>query len=185
MAMSSWCCLKPLPPISDSKYSSTPARTSLLLREEANDLKPCKKRSLPSKVMTNTTPTPNLVFSIACAAVIGLQIISPTATMAMTSHVDQSSWPDAATLEASSNNKNTKAAVRWSEKRRCPPWKTESYETIVPENLPRPTAHRRWEKIAYGGSGVDHVRSGESVDDSPPVNEAEVIIKTKMGCFSM
>ncbi|KAF8402204.1 hypothetical protein HHK36_013156 [Tetracentron sinense] len=33
--------------------------------------------------------------------------------------------------------------VRWSDKRMCPPWQMNSLEIIVPENLPRPSAHRK------------------------------------------
>ncbi|XP_028779247.1 uncharacterized protein LOC114735699 isoform X2 [Neltuma alba] len=36
------------------------------------------------------------------------------------------------------------AAAKWSEKRACPSWRHNSWETVVPENLPRPAARRRW-----------------------------------------
>ncbi|XP_047324386.1 uncharacterized protein LOC124927922 [Impatiens glandulifera] len=38
---------------------------------------------------------------------------------------------------------------RWSEKRMCPSWKSNSLEIIVPENLPRPFTRRRWEAVGY------------------------------------
>ncbi|EPS70011.1 hypothetical protein M569_04752, partial [Genlisea aurea] len=38
---------------------------------------------------------------------------------------------------------------RWSEKRSCQPWQLNSLETIVPENLPRPSAKRRWESTSF------------------------------------
>ncbi|KAK2661081.1 hypothetical protein Ddye_007614 [Dipteronia dyeriana] len=38
---------------------------------------------------------------------------------------------------------------RWSDKRICQPWNLNSLETIVPENLPRPSARRRLESIHY------------------------------------
>ncbi|KAK9149773.1 hypothetical protein Scep_008530 [Stephania cephalantha] len=37
--------------------------------------------------------------------------------------------------------------VKWSERRACPPWQTNSLETIVPENLPRPFKRRISESI--------------------------------------
>ncbi|XP_023547232.1 uncharacterized protein LOC111806106 [Cucurbita pepo subsp. pepo] len=37
---------------------------------------------------------------------------------------------------------------KWSEERMCPQWRLNSLETIVPENLPRPAARRRWEPAA-------------------------------------
>uniref|UniRef100_A0A9I9D0Z5 Uncharacterized protein n=1 Tax=Cucumis melo TaxID=3656 RepID=A0A9I9D0Z5_CUCME len=37
---------------------------------------------------------------------------------------------------------------KWSEERMCPQWRLNSLETIVPENLPRPAARRRWDPAA-------------------------------------
>ncbi|KAL1202342.1 Protein CHLOROPLAST VESICULATION [Cardamine amara subsp. amara] len=61
---------------------------------------------------------------------------------------------------------------RWSDKRTCPPWLENSLETIVPENLPRPSAHRRLElaRLAKG--------------DAPPVG-AVVTRANRAGCFSV
>ncbi|WVZ99678.1 hypothetical protein U9M48_044941 [Paspalum notatum var. saurae] len=39
------------------------------------------------------------------------------------------------------------AAPRWSDRRECPPWRANSLENIVPENLPRPSARRRFNSI--------------------------------------
>ncbi|CAK9155525.1 unnamed protein product [Ilex paraguariensis] len=58
---------------------------------------------------------------------------------------------------------------RWSDKRTCVPWRVNSLETIVPENLPRPSARRRWE--AVGSSKV------------APTVEATTTASTK--CFTM
>ncbi|KAM0934947.1 hypothetical protein DsansV1_C29g0206651 [Dioscorea sansibarensis] len=33
--------------------------------------------------------------------------------------------------------------LKWSDQRRCPPWQPNSLETIVPENLPRPSIRQR------------------------------------------
>ncbi|XP_021904623.1 uncharacterized protein LOC110819654 [Carica papaya] len=41
------------------------------------------------------------------------------------------------------------AGGKWSEKRMCPPWHANSLETVVPENLPRPSARRRWQLVAF------------------------------------
>ncbi|KAK3212606.1 hypothetical protein Dsin_017312 [Dipteronia sinensis] len=55
---------------------------------------------------------------------------------------------------------------RWSDKRMCPPWNLNSLETIVPENLPRPSAHRRLESIHYSSktAPVIIISSGSSSD---------------------
>ncbi|KAL1831445.1 hypothetical protein ACET3Z_001096 [Daucus carota] len=42
-----------------------------------------------------------------------------------------------------------KGSAQWSHQRRCEPWRLNSLETIVPENLPRPSAHRTWEKVNH------------------------------------
>ncbi|XP_011082244.1 uncharacterized protein LOC105165067 [Sesamum indicum] len=34
----------------------------------------------------------------------------------------------------------SKIIIRWSDRRACQPWRPNSLETIVPENLPRPSA---------------------------------------------
>ncbi|KAJ6743640.1 hypothetical protein OIU85_017571 [Salix viminalis] len=47
---------------------------------------------------------------------------------------------------------------RWSDKRMCPPWTQNSLETIVPENLPRPSAHRRWEVVGFSKSNAPAVK---------------------------
>ncbi|OQU78473.1 hypothetical protein SORBI_3009G241300 [Sorghum bicolor] len=39
------------------------------------------------------------------------------------------------------------AAPRWSDRRECPPWRANSLENIVPENLPRPSARRRFNTV--------------------------------------
>lgn len=66
------------------------------------------------------------------------------------------------------NYSNNKVA-RWSDKRMCPPWHLNSLETIVPENLPRPSARRRW----------------ETVKNAPVVKETSVRGSSSKECFSL
>lgn len=63
--------------------------------------------------------------------------------------------------------------ARWSEMRTCPPWHLNSLETIVPENLPRPSAPRRWE--AVGNSYLSK--------DAPRVKLT--VTSRRNNCFSM
>ncbi|PAN17996.1 hypothetical protein PAHAL_3G170800 [Panicum hallii] len=42
---------------------------------------------------------------------------------------------------------DARAPPRWSDRRECPPWRANSLENIVPENLPRPSARRRFNSI--------------------------------------
>ncbi|KAF5748218.1 hypothetical protein HS088_TW04G00169 [Tripterygium wilfordii] len=60
---------------------------------------------------------------------------------------------------------------KWSDKRRCPPWHLNSLETIVPENLPRPSAHRRWEAVGF--------------TKNAPAVKVVVTVKRTTNCFSM
>ncbi|XP_031102561.1 uncharacterized protein LOC116006363 [Ipomoea triloba] len=48
--------------------------------------------------------------------------------------------------------------IRWSDKRSCPPWQANSLETIVPENLPRPSSRRRWEIVGYSSRPAPSVK---------------------------
>ncbi|KAH7524729.1 protein CHLOROPLAST VESICULATION [Ziziphus jujuba] len=68
-------------------------------------------------------------------------------------------------MDGSSSNK----VAKWSDKRMCSPWRLNSLETIVPENLPRPSAHRRWEAVGYS-------------KNAPPL---KLVIRTTSNCFSM
>ncbi|XP_071690744.1 protein CHLOROPLAST VESICULATION [Rutidosis leptorrhynchoides] len=65
-------------------------------------------------------------------------------------------------------------AKRWSGKRMCPAWQLNSLETIVPEDLPRPSSKRKWE----GVSG--HLRVAPPVKSFPTT-----ITAASSDCFSM
>jgi hypothetical protein len=42
---------------------------------------------------------------------------------------------------------------RWSDRRRCPPWRGNTLENVVPENLPRPSPQRRFNSVTAAGGG--------------------------------
>ncbi|CAN0877658.1 Protein CHLOROPLAST VESICULATION [Linum grandiflorum] len=70
------------------------------------------------------------------------------------------------------------SAPKWSDKRMCPAWELNSLETIVPEDLPRPSARRRWESVEFHG--------GRSTNDrSPAARGYQVVRGSIKGCFSM
>ncbi|KAK1550260.1 hypothetical protein Q3G72_021573 [Acer saccharum] len=120
MAITTSCCLN----LSSPTPSSPSKPTQLLL--------PCHK---------NDKWRRKCVVGMACV-VIGLQM---------------GSFEEAAIARDMNNNtmpltivsKADHQVPRWSDKRMCPPWNLNSLETIVPENLPRPSARRRWESIHY------------------------------------
>ncbi|KAE9586979.1 hypothetical protein Lal_00004804 [Lupinus albus] len=65
---------------------------------------------------------------------------------------------------------------KWSQKSACPSWRGNSFETVVPENLPRPAARRRYELV------------GSTTKDAPPLSSLQESIKhgnTKGSCFSL
>ncbi|XP_057501922.1 protein CHLOROPLAST VESICULATION [Actinidia eriantha] len=62
---------------------------------------------------------------------------------------------------------------RWSDKRACPPWRLNSLETIVPENLPRPSFHRRWESV------------GHPSRTAPAVKVVIGTVRVRSNCFTM
>ncbi|MED6124491.1 hypothetical protein PIB30_059382 [Stylosanthes scabra] len=84
-------------------------------------------------------------------------------------------------ISVASNNSSLVSSVgggggsKWSEKRACPPWHGSSLETIVPENLPRPSARRRYEAVRSRSKTAPPVL----VDKTEPRNN------NKESCFSM
>ncbi|OMO80586.1 hypothetical protein COLO4_24027 [Corchorus olitorius] len=97
------------------------------------------------------------LLGVACM-VIGLQ------TCNMTNN-------DAIAEEALIVIESNSRTARWSDKRTCPPWTANSLETIVPENLPRPSAKRRWESTG--------------LSKAAPAAKETTIRKIRTGCFSM
>lgn len=75
-------------------------------------------------------------------------------------------------IEEVSNN-SVGAGAKWSEKRACQPWRGSSLETIVPENLPRPAARRRYEAV----------RSTSKT--APPLSRPIKLKTNRDNCFSM
>lgn len=64
---------------------------------------------------------------------------------------------------------SSEKVAKWSDRRICPKWRANELETIVPENLPRPSAHRRWEIVGF------------NTGDAPAV---KMVVRSG-GCFSM
>lgn len=100
--------------------------------------------------------------------VIGVQQVS---------HINDSNLAIAKETSVAKESANYKysrgvGVARWSDKRMCPPWHVNSLETIVPENLPRPSAHRRWEAIGFS-------------KNAPAVKVTTGITTIRNTCFSM
>lgn len=70
----------------------------------------------------------------------------------------------------------TKAPARWSERRQCPPWRANSLENVVPENLPRPPAPRRFDSVWVSAAAPDLV--------APP-SSALAAVRPGTCCFSL
>lgn len=48
-----------------------------------------------------------------------------------------------------------RVALRWSDKRACPPWRSKSFEQVVPENLPRASPRHKVESIGNRNHSLD------------------------------
>ncbi|KAL8166471.1 hypothetical protein V2J09_007970 [Rumex salicifolius] len=155
-AMSSRCCLNLSPLLPDS--NSIPVVKSCVSRIESDE-KPYKKRN------------PKLVMGLTCA-IIGLEM---AITPILVPNIDLITHQDTVVLATEVKSYRSAKESKWSDKRRCPSWNLNSLETIVPENLPRPSAHRRWEAVAY--DSLDHTVA--------PTVKTVIIVKAKTGCFSM
>ncbi|KAF5823975.1 hypothetical protein HanRHA438_Chr01g0045001 [Helianthus annuus] len=102
----------------------------------------------PTATPTTTQPPPSArpkreiswrkqcVVGMACV-IIGLQMEGIVGN----SHDLAIAIEPKATIESKVKGK------RWSNKRICPAWQLNSLETIVPEDLPRPSSKRRWEAV--------------------------------------
>ncbi|KAF8726770.1 hypothetical protein HU200_019245 [Digitaria exilis] len=72
-----------------------------------------------------------------------------------------------------------KARPRWSDRRQCPPWRANSLENIVPENLPRAPARRRFSSVSISAAALAPAPDLVVV---PPFPAAE---PAGTGCFSL
>ncbi|KAA8525355.1 hypothetical protein F0562_007227 [Nyssa sinensis] len=97
--------------------------------------------SLPSKTTTLSWPRKDKSWRIQCVVGVTCMIIG----LEMGNTVEGAIAVDMQYIAAQSKEK----VERWSDRRMCPPWQLNSLETIVPENLPRPAARRRWEAVGY------------------------------------
>ncbi|TVU19804.1 hypothetical protein EJB05_35975, partial [Eragrostis curvula] len=68
--------------------------------------------------------------------------------------------------------------ARWSDRRRCPPWRANSLESFVPENLPRPSAQRRFNSVTAAAERTVPALAPEAV--APFLAR-----RAGMGCFSV
>ncbi|KAI8568913.1 hypothetical protein RHMOL_Rhmol02G0237400 [Rhododendron molle] len=143
MGISTNCCL--------NISSPPPLPTPSSLRKTTQVTWPKKERSLKGQC----------VMGVACL-IIGLEMDNSIGRGSGIAIADQNMHQI-----AQSNEKGS----RWSDKRACPPWQVNSLETIVPENLPRPAARRRWE-------GVGFTRTAPAV-------KVVVVRSSKGSCFTM
>ena len=65
---------------------------------------------------------------------------------------------------------------RWSDRRECQPWRANSLENIVPENLPRPSERR----------GFNSIRAPDRAPALAPDPVAPFLAPhSGLGCFSL
>ncbi|VVB09011.1 unnamed protein product [Arabis nemorensis] len=137
----------------NSAQSSSPllkTRSQISWKRTEDETEPRKNKRSP------------LVLGVAATIVIGAVHITDVATV------------EAAVVESTVKEVAAGSVPprRWSDKRACPPWLQNSLETIVPENLPRPSGHRRLEL------------AGLAKGDAPPIG-AVVTRVNRAACFSV
>ncbi|KAF8716134.1 hypothetical protein HU200_026408 [Digitaria exilis] len=72
-----------------------------------------------------------------------------------------------------------KARPRWSDRRQCPPWRANSLENIVPENLSRAPARRRFSNVSVSAAALAPAPDLVVVTPIPAAEPAGT------GCFSL
>ncbi|KAJ7966130.1 Histone deacetylase-like protein [Quillaja saponaria] len=147
MAMRTGCCLSITPP-------PTPNHSVPIKKAQVSWLK--NEGSWRNQSI--------LVVGLACT-VIGLEF----GNLVSSEQSHATAKDDIIMMYLVSNSKEKLVAKKWSDERTCPSWRHNSLETIMPENLPRPTARRRWEAVGYS-------------KNAPPLTLA---VKSKSKCFSM
>ncbi|KAJ9702477.1 hypothetical protein PVL29_004291 [Vitis rotundifolia] len=143
MAFSAGCCLNLSPPPSGPSPSSSRSSTKT---DQVSW--PRKENSLKSKCLVGLTC---MIISLEMSNLMSGEGLAIAQDLQLTGE--------------------RKEATRWSDKRMCPPWQLNSLETIVPENLPRPSARRRWEAVGHSTTA--------------PAVKILARIHTKSDCFSM
>ncbi|XP_019175702.1 PREDICTED: uncharacterized protein LOC109171023 [Ipomoea nil] len=135
MALSTNCCLHLSSPPPTSNSVSPPPKTAPMVRQQEG-------RPWQNQLVIGMASV-ILGQEIGGAIVVGDQEIALAAG-------------ETAQQLAGKPRKNVQ--IRWSEKRSCPPWQANSLETIVPENLPRPSSSRRWEIVGYSSQPAPSVK---------------------------
>ncbi|GLT49544.1 hypothetical protein SLA2020_230940 [Shorea laevis] len=146
MVISTSCCLNVSPPTLPSSSTSKPTQQVSWSRNNEKWRRQC------------------LVGMAAACVVIGLQLGNNSEDISTTAVAQE--------MQGVELESKKKAITRWSDKRMCPPWRFNSLETIVPENLPRPSARRRWEAV-------------RNSDNIPPAAKVVIKIRNRPNCFSM
>ncbi|GAA0156962.1 hypothetical protein LIER_38380 [Lithospermum erythrorhizon] len=131
MAISTNCCLKFKPPTA----RSTPHKAQNLWII-------CR---VPGEESRQGTKWPTRVASI----VIGLEMANLVLALGQWNSLVVAREIQSSSLAMESSKTGAVLNKKWSEKRVCPPWHLNSLENIVPENLPRPSAKRRFEAVGY------------------------------------
>ncbi|XP_020202976.1 uncharacterized protein LOC109788614 [Cajanus cajan] len=146
------CFLNPPPPTSNASLipSKPPQLVSSVTKTEG-----CWRRQC-------------VAMGVACT-IIGLEMCNSLALAHQALQI--TTMPKA--NETLSNTNNSYGATQWSQKRTCPSWRGSSLETIVPENLPRPSARRRYQAV------------GSTSKTAPPLSAAAKLEGKKGSCFSM
>ncbi|CAN6341161.1 unnamed protein product [Urochloa humidicola] len=112
------------------------------------------------------------VAAAACCVVIGTAVGGVDTALARGGDVAAPSPYDAvAAVDA-------RAPSRWSDRRECPPWSANSLENIVPENLPRPSARRSFNRVAAP-------ETERAPTLAPEAGAAFLALHSGLGCFSL
>ncbi|KAF8034659.1 hypothetical protein BT93_C0848 [Corymbia citriodora subsp. variegata] len=136
MAMAATCCLNPSPPTPRSGNSSSSSSTSSIT-----------SRTIQASWNRNEVPSRRQL-GVARVAVMVIGLVEMGSSFVGVGEITEAMAGETLEMAAQQKDKVTRIA-RWSEKRSCPPWRLNSFETIVPENLPRPHGSRKSESIGY------------------------------------
>ncbi|KAI3981963.1 hypothetical protein MKX01_018869 [Papaver californicum] len=146
-------------------FSSPPFQSSSKSTTTSTNLVPWQRKE------TSSWSRQCMVGMMACVIINGSDIMMPLVSNGADSYTGGAAGGagdhhQTARLLVQSEQQRQAMTPKWSDKiRACPPWHINSIETIVPENLPRPSAHRKSESVSRGTTTSFTFRRFRTVND--------------------
>ncbi|XP_004961140.1 uncharacterized protein LOC101776846 [Setaria italica] len=163
--------LRPACPAHGSKSSGA--------RMVATSISCCLGPPAPPKEAANTARRPSSL-RLACVAAAACAVMGMAGGGGGGADMVMALARDGAVASRADDVAAAVGAPRWSDRRQCPAWRANSLENVVPENLPRAPARRRFSSVSISAAALAPAPDLVVV---PPVLALRP--GTGTGCFSL